>query len=522
MAKNSGNLSLYLISIIVGAIVFFILAAFPSAVPAKANDDGCFDTSTPVTPEEQRIEEGAPIPQQILSDSHFDHDVDEFMDELCTAESVDTAKDLVKDHGTQLWEKAVQQAQGKGFESDLDRYDDRPLYWARLHMTRAIRQWTPDFHVTKSDRADLLKELEYTSRGITAIDFPSDQNVKKILVSGFDPYQLQNEPRRSNPSGAIALQLDGLQVRTDDGPAVIQAVNFPVRWKDFEDGIVEDTFAPYLKRDAGQRIDLMMTISQGGPRQMAIEGYAGRWHTGVDNLMESRSGVTPPVDNWPMPDPLPEFIETTLPWDTMVNAETGPWPVFRNDTICELLPPDFSERVCHDNGPTPGAKARSGGGGAYLSNESQYRSNRVRIGVGAFDIPGGHLHVAAQEYYPEDPDIYITPEFKDHRKATVDQAVELVKAAANKGKATSSSEIESLVERMENAGKFDDESTADALKLHLTAVGHYENKDAAEKVVKHMKGFQLLLDHEKENQLISEREYRILRASAENVIEKWK
>ena len=50
----------------------------------------------------------------------------------------------------------------------------------------------------------------------------------------------------------------------------------------------------------------MMTISQGGARQMAIEGYAGRWHTGVDNEMESRSSVIPTVSHWPMPDPLPE------------------------------------------------------------------------------------------------------------------------------------------------------------------------------------------------------------------------
>ena len=54
------------------------------------------------------------------------------------------------------------------------------------------------------------------------------------------------------------------------------------------------------------------------------------------------------------------------------------------------------------NGPTPGSRAQSGGGGNYLSNESQYRSNRVRLGLGAFDVPGGHLHIAALEFYPED------------------------------------------------------------------------------------------------------------------------
>ena len=162
---------------------------------------------------------------------------------------------------------------------------------------------------------------------------------------------------------------------------------------------------------------------------MAIEGYAGRWHTGRDNDMQTRSEQTPVVGHWPMPAELPEFIETTLPYQDMIEAGTGPWRVHRNDRICEWLPSE-NRQVCHEDGPTPGAEARSGGGGAYLSNESQYRSNRVRLGLGATDIPGGHLHIASLEFYPEDPSIYIDEAFQHHRKVTVDQTVELVKAAA--------------------------------------------------------------------------------------------
>lgn len=390
----------------------------------------CFDSTLPVTAEEQRIADGAPIPQQILKDSRFDRFVKEFERDLCSTHNLADAKKAVRKHATLLWRTAVDRAQGRRPDlGDLDRYDDRPLYWARLHMTRSLRQWTPDFSIKESDRQDLLKQLEYASRGITSINFPKGKGVKRILVSGFDPYRLEQEFRRSNPSGAAALQLDGLHVKTDDGLAVIQAVIFPVRWRDFESGIVEDTFAPFLK-PGPQRIDLMMTISQGVKRRMAIEGYAGRWHTGIDNNLESRSGVIPTVPHWPMPDPLPEFIETTLPVDAMVEAGTGPWPVFRNNRVCEWQPPDFDESVCHEKGPTPGSKARSGSGGDYLSNESQYRSNRVRLGLGAEDIPGGHLHVAALEFYPEDRSVYIDPAFQNHRKVTVDQTVNLVKAAA--------------------------------------------------------------------------------------------
>ncbi len=419
------------IAVLLLASTLFTGPAFAERSDASSQQRGeCFDPTLPVTPEEQRIAEGAPIPQQILEDSRFDRLVEKFERDLCSANHLADAKRVVTKHASRLWRTAVDRAQGKRRDlGPLDRYDDRPLYWARLHMTRALHQWTPDFQIQESDKQDLLKQLEYTSRGIPSIDFPKGKGVKRILVSGFDPYRLEQEFRRSNPSGAAALQLDGLRIQTDDGPAVIQAVIFPVRWRDFEDGIVEDTFAPYLK-PGPKRIDLMMTISQGGERKMAIEGYAGRWHTGIDNNLESRSSVIPTVSHWPMPDPLPEFIETTLPVEAMIDADTGPWPVIRNNEVCEWLPPDYEEAVCHENGPTPGSKARSGSGGDYLSNESQYRSNRVRLGLGADDVPGGHLHVAAQAFYPEDRSVYIDPAFQRHRKVTVDQTVNLVKAAA--------------------------------------------------------------------------------------------
>ncbi|MBY6037138.1 hypothetical protein KUV80_10750 [Fictibacillus nanhaiensis] len=411
--------------------LFIIMFSEKESVVQAQGKQHCYNTSIPLSPEEQRIEEGFPIPQQILEDSEFTQYVGKFKRDLCSAQNAEKAEKVMKQHGTSLWKTAVDRAQGKRPDlGDLDTYDDRPLYWARLHMTSALRQWEPDFEVTEEEREQLMKKLEYTSRGITSIEFPKGKRVKRILVSGFDPYRLEQEFRRTNPSGASGLQLDGQWVWTDDGPAMIQAANFPVRWDDFEEGIVEDTFGPYLKKGK-DRVDLIMTISQGGPRKMAIEGFAGRWHTGADNKLENRSEVIPPVSHWPMPEALPEFIETTLPVEAMIDAETGPWPVFRNDKVCEWLPPNYDDPyVCHENGPTPESKARQGGGGSYLSNESQYRSNRVRIGLKAYDIPGGHLHIAAQEYYPEDKSVYITDEFKEFRKNTVDQTVALVKAAA--------------------------------------------------------------------------------------------
>jgi hypothetical protein len=57
-----------------------------------------------------------------------------------------------------------------------------------------------------------------------------------------------------------------------------------------------------------------------------------------------------------------------------------------------------------------------------------YRSNRLRLGFGLKDFPGGHLHVSALEY-PTDANALTSPEFEADRKAVVDQAVALVRAA---------------------------------------------------------------------------------------------
>src|SRR5690606_14678116 len=107
----------------------------------------------------QRIADGAPIPQQILKDSRFDRVVTAFERELCSARSAADAKKAVKKHAAQLWRTAVDRAQGRRHDlGDLDPYDDRPLYWARLHMTRALRQWTPGFPIKASDKGELLKQ----------------------------------------------------------------------------------------------------------------------------------------------------------------------------------------------------------------------------------------------------------------------------------------------------------------------------------------------------------------------------
>ena len=81
--------------------------------------------------------------------------------------------------------------------------------------------------------------------------------------------------------------------------------------------------------------------------------------------------------------------------------------------------------------------------------------------------------------------------------------------------------IMTLVKQFEDEGAFANTQAARSLKLHLTAVSRYEEKELAGKVVKHMKSFKLLLDHQKDHALISEEAYHSLRLDAESLIKKW-
>jgi hypothetical protein len=410
------------------------LLAAPQAATAGTSQD-CYDRAGATTYEESRIETpalpgGTRVPYELVEAGGFTPYAKGLTDALCRTRSVADAQRMLQRRGAELWRTAVLRAQGKVRMGTIERYDDRPLYWTRLMGTRDLRQWRPAFRLSDARRASLLKTYEYAARGVSSTGF--GPGVKRVLVSGFDPYQLNGEIRRSNPSGASALQLDGLRYTAGGHQVRVQAVVLPVTWSGFDAGIVEDAFGPHLTARSRERADLIMTISQGNRGLMNIEQWAGAWRGGSpDNNNEGVPQPIPPAPRWPQPDPQPEFIETTLPYAAMVAAGTGPWPTALNPRLCEWpagTRPDPAAVQCHTNGPTPGSQAQSGGGGNYLSNESMYRSNRLRLALGATDVPGGHLHISAL-VYPADPLVIIDEAFAADRAATINQTVALVKAA---------------------------------------------------------------------------------------------
>ncbi|MGW0533096.1 pyroglutamyl peptidase [Streptomyces sp. NPDC003032] len=353
-------------------------------VPAPASASPGTGGRAAATVEEQRLDRAAP--REILRRSGFDSLTPELARALGKARSYDQARRLVVREGRALWRRAVDRAQGRGpAGGDLSRDDDRPLYWARLGMTRELRQWEPTrFSLGEAERARLIGSLERTSRGQDAVRYPGRHHAKRVLVTGFDPFTLDRDVRISNPSGATALALDGTTIRTAEGPARVEAVTFPVRWRDFGDGAVERALRPYLPR-----VDLFTTISQGRVGRFDVERTNGAWRGGFpDNENVSRTGTVPVSD----PAVQPQWTSTTLRYKEIVEAGTGRFPVYDNTSVTEI-PAGGTEPVVRPEGPTAGSTARAGGGGDYLSNEIAYRATLLRDRLGLRDrLPGGHVH----------------------------------------------------------------------------------------------------------------------------------
>ncbi|UIX34917.1 pyroglutamyl-peptidase I [Streptomyces sp. GQFP] len=368
----------------IGVLGLALLAGLSAPATASAAE-------APAAPtvEEQRLDKAAP--QEILRRSGFDSVAPRLARALGDARSYAQAHGLVVRQASALWQRAVDRAQGRGpAGGDLSRDDDRPLYWARLAMIRELRLWEPSFEVSTEQRAALLGELERNSRGQTSIRYPCGGALKRVLVTGFDPFTLDRDVRISNPSGATALALDGTVIQTAEGPARIETAVFPVRWQDFADGTVERTLRPVLPK-----VDLFATVSQGRVGRFDVERTNGAWRGGFPDNENIGRTETVPVDD---PASQPQWTSTTLPYKAIVAASTGRFPVYDNTSVTEI-PAGGTAPVVRADGPTAGSTARAGGGGNYLSNEIAYRATllRDRLGLGG-TLPGGHVHTPVLQF----------------------------------------------------------------------------------------------------------------------------
>ena len=289
------------------------------------------------------------------------------------ASTADSAQ-AVGDAGASLWQHAVQDVQ-KGFP------DDRALYWARLAGHQCLAELGLAGHGTL---------FEHASRGLT--DPPL--NSPTLFLTGFDPFHLDRDIGQSNPSGTVALALEGATVGNSSGgaidentPLTIQTAILPVRFADFDDGIVERLLAERL--EAGG-VRMVVTVSMGRDA-FDLERFPGRRRSSENPDNERLAGGgsrSAPV----VPAELdgPEFLEFTLPASAMT-AVNGRWPVRDNRRVTCLGRGTFDAASLDD---LQGETAVEGSGGGFLSNEVAYRT-LLWARANNITVPMGHIHVPA-------------------------------------------------------------------------------------------------------------------------------
>lgn len=355
------------------------------------------ETLSNSTVEELRIDK-AEIALGVLP-TLLDERVSAFDEQIKKASSYTTMTQVVLRHAAQLWRESVEHFQ------TTDSYDDRWLYWARLHMSKAMRQTKLFASLLEDQQIKLLWTLELESRGTRDIRF--DKNTKKkIIVTGFDPFFLDRNIKQSNPSGATALAFDDLVISQDGISAEIETVILPVRFADFDQGMVEAMLTPYFK--SGD-VDMVATVSM-GREHFDLERFPGlrRSAKAPDNLnvytgASAENPILPSYRGKPLNGP--EFVEFSLPAGVMTKAK-GKYQVNDNHQV------QTTEQTYDAKSLVELADKTSvqGGGGGYLSNEISYRTILLRNAYRPL-LPVGHIH---------------TPRYKDFDKPNVKSIVDQI------------------------------------------------------------------------------------------------
>jgi transcriptional regulator with XRE-family HTH domain/pyrrolidone-carboxylate peptidase len=314
--------------------------------------------------------------------------------------------------------------QGTQTPAPVVTFDDRLLYWTRLQAIGALKAYSARKRGQTLDDTTLSK-FERPSRGLEQngnISFPAA--TRRAIVTGFDPFELDDVINTTNPSGLSALWLNGKTIKSSQGDALVRTAIFPVRYKEFDEGLVEDAVKGNLSS-----IALLMTVSQTPAGSYDVDRFASKKRGGgLDNnnrglVNNNISPVPLGFPTTPGPNPNgPEFIESSLPYERVITDKDDtrrlpapqPGPTFTTNASFILNQGYIGTQTQHtrnsnfqapetwkklpnqplpyENAANPGEKAVVGSGGDYLSNEIFYRTARVRLSDRPA-LPSGHLHV---------------------------------------------------------------------------------------------------------------------------------
>ena len=311
--------------------------------------------------------------------------------ELAASHSVTDLCNTVERLGLVLWRNHSGAVQAR------DPFDDRALYWQRLAMAPLARDRAEVLGLTASERATLIERFEQASRGQTDVHWDPSSDVR-VLMTGFDPFSLDRRIDQSNPSGLIALALDGQRFVVAGHRLEINSALFPVRYGDFDADVLEDWLEPIFQSAS---LGLFLSVSMGRD-QFDLERFPGRRRssTALGNLREHTGGSQlspqPPLYRG-MPIDGAEFVEFSLPAAAMQLA-MGAFQIRDNRRVATLERGSF---IARSLGELQDQTAVLGSGGGYLSNEISYRSIRLAESLN-LDFPMGHIHTPrVKGYDPE-------------------------------------------------------------------------------------------------------------------------
>ncbi|MCX4026751.1 hypothetical protein H0A36_01105 [Endozoicomonas sp. SM1973] len=343
---------------------------------SSTNNENSPYTAISPTIEEQRL----PIIQANLPELLAPHQllINQVSRDIESIESYKHLVKLAKSTGQQLWQIANKPSPSVK--------DDRPLYWARLAISKIIRQQAKNLSLTASQQESLFWQYELASRGQLDVNFKASDQLR-ILITGFDPFFLDYNIEQSNPSGSIALTLDGKKMTINGQQVAIEAFILPVRFEDFDRGMVETLLTPYI---ANPLVDIVATISM-GRSNFDLERFPGlrRSAQAPDNLniYTGASAANPlvPLLKGSLLDGA-EFVEFSLPAKVMKKA-TGRYQINDNHKVITTQGVRFPNSLMELTSMT----SVEGSGGGYLSNEISYRSIRLRNRYQPL-LPVGHIH----------------------------------------------------------------------------------------------------------------------------------
>jgi pyrrolidone-carboxylate peptidase len=341
-----------------------------------------------ITIEEQRIDKASKIMPEISS--ALSDRVNLFVEQINKARNLTVLSQLSIRHGKGIWTDA------KLYFKNTNNFDDRPLYWARLKMSKALKQTKAFKESLPDQQKKLLWQFELYSRGQTDVKFDKDTS-KKILITGFDPFLLDRNIKQSNPSGISAIVLDDLVVSSEGKSAEIETLILPVRFEDFDQGMVEELLTPYFRNNA---VDMIITVSM-GRNSFELERFSGLRRSALvpdnSNIITGASKDSPLVPM--LGESLlkgPEFLEFTLPVEEIKTA-SGFFPIKDNRIVTtknEILRVTALSELINEI-------SVEGSGGGYLSNEIAYRSLLLRDLFNPV-LPVGHIHTPSIRGYDEE------------------------------------------------------------------------------------------------------------------------